>query len=91
MEAAMADVACFGDLLIDFVPTVTGKGLADAPGVVKAPGGAAANVAVGLVRLGTSSAFIGKVGEDPSSPCVRMASGSSCSIAIERGHAVSPR
>ena len=61
----MADVLCFGDLLIDFVPTVTGKGLADAPAFVKAPGGAAANVAVGLVRLGASSAFMGKVGDDP--------------------------
>jgi len=60
-----ADVLCFGDLLIDFVPTVTGKGLADAPAFVKAPGGAAANVAVGLVRLGASSAFMGKVGDDP--------------------------
>jgi fructokinase len=65
MRVVMADVVCFGDLLIDFVPTVTGKGLADAPAFVKAPGGAAANVAVGLVRLGASSAFIGKVGEDP--------------------------
>jgi fructokinase len=65
MEVVMADVVCFGDLLIDFVPTVTGRGLADAPAFVKAPGGAAANVAVGLVRLGASSAFIGKVGEDP--------------------------
>jgi fructokinase len=61
----MADVVCFGDLLIDFVPTVTGKGLADAPAFVKAPGGAAANVAVGLARLGVASAFMGKVGEDP--------------------------
>jgi fructokinase len=65
MRVVMADVVCFGDLLIDFVPTVTGKGLADAPAFVKAPGGAAANVAVGLVRLGASSAFVGKVGEDP--------------------------
>jgi fructokinase len=61
----MADVVCFGDLLIDFVPTVTGTGLADAPAFVKAPGGAAANVAVGLRRLGASSAFLGKVGDDP--------------------------
>ena len=48
----MADAICIGDLLIDFVPTVTGTGLADAPAFVKAPGGAAANVAVGLARLG---------------------------------------
>ena len=61
----MADVVCFGDLLIDFVPTVTGTGLADAPAFVKAPGGAAANVAVGLARLGVASAFMGKVGDDP--------------------------
>jgi fructokinase len=61
----MADVVCFGDLLIDFVPTVTGTGLADAPAFVKAPGGAAANVAVGLARLGAASAFMGKVGDDP--------------------------
>jgi fructokinase len=61
----MADVVCFGDLLIDFVPTVTGTGLADAPAFVKAPGGAAANVAVGLARLGVKSAFMGKVGDDP--------------------------
>ncbi len=61
----MAQVVCFGDLLIDFVPTVTGTGLADAPAFVKAPGGAAANVAVGLARLGVPSAFMGKVGDDP--------------------------
>jgi fructokinase len=61
----MADVLCIGDLLIDFVPTVTGTGLADAPAFEKAPGGAAANVAVGLARLGVPSAFAGKVGDDP--------------------------
>ena len=61
----MAQVVCVGDLLIDFVPTVTGTGLVDAPAFQKAPGGAAANVAVGLARLGVASAFIGMVGEDP--------------------------
>lgn len=60
----MADIICFGDLLIDFVPTQTGTGLIDAPGFKKAPGGAAANVAVGLARLGVTSAFMGKVGND---------------------------
>lgn len=61
----MADVLCIGDLLIDFVPTVTGTGLIDAPAFRKAPGGAAANVAVGLARLGVKSAFMGMVGSDP--------------------------
>ncbi|KAI3444641.1 hypothetical protein Pfo_001306 [Paulownia fortunei] len=57
-------VVCFGELLIDFVPTVSGVSLAEAPGYKKAPGGAPANVAVAISRLGGSSAFIGKVGED---------------------------
>lgn len=54
-------VVCFGELLIDFVPTVSEVSLAEAPGFKKAPGGAPANVAVGIARLGGSSAFIGKV------------------------------
>ncbi|KAI3871553.1 hypothetical protein MKX03_005736 [Papaver bracteatum] len=57
-------VVCFGELLIDFVPTASGLSLADAEAFKKAPGGAPANVAVGISRLGGSSAFIGKVGED---------------------------
>ncbi len=61
----MADVVCLGELLIDFVPTVTGTSLIEAPAFKKAPGGAPANVAVGLARLGISSAFMGKIGDDP--------------------------
>jgi fructokinase len=61
----MPDVICLGELLIDFVPTVTGTSLIDAPAFRKAPGGAPANVAVGLARLGVASAFMGKVGDDP--------------------------
>ncbi|KAL4575897.1 hypothetical protein LXL04_011984 [Taraxacum kok-saghyz] len=57
-------VVCFGEMLIDFVPSVAGVSLAEAPKFEKAPGGAPANVAVGISRLGGSSAFIGKVGDD---------------------------
>jgi fructokinase len=60
----MSDVVCVGELLIDFVPTVTPTTLIEAPAFKKAPGGAPANVAVGLARLGVSSAFMGKVGDD---------------------------
>lgn len=57
-------VVCFGEMLIDFVPTTNGLSLAEAPAFKKAAGGAPANVAVGIARLGGSSAFMGKVGED---------------------------
>jgi fructokinase len=60
----MTDVLCFGDLLIDFVPTTSGQPLAEVETFRRAPGGAAANVAVGLARLGRRSAFMGKVGDD---------------------------
>ncbi len=60
----MIDVVCFGDLLIDFVPTTSGLPLAEVETFRRAPGGAAANVAVGLARLGAKSAFMGKVGDD---------------------------
>ncbi|KAF2311821.1 hypothetical protein GH714_026925 [Hevea brasiliensis] len=57
-------VVCFGEMLIDFVPTIGGISLAEAPAFKKAPGGAPANVAVCISRLGGSSAFIGKLGDD---------------------------
>ncbi|KAL3341991.1 hypothetical protein AABB24_026155 [Solanum stoloniferum] len=57
-------VVCFGEMLIDFIPTVSGVSLAEAPAFEKAPGGAPANVAVCISKLGGSSAFIGKVGDD---------------------------
>ena len=60
----MADVVTLGEMLIDFVPTTIGTKLIDTPAFKKAPGGAPANVAVGLSRLGVSSAFLGKVGAD---------------------------
>ncbi|GLJ45599.1 hypothetical protein SUGI_0959910 [Cryptomeria japonica] len=57
-------IVSFGEMLIDFVPTVSGVSLAVAPAFKKAPGGAPANVAVGIARLGGHAAFIGKVGDD---------------------------
>jgi fructokinase len=60
----MADVVAFGELIIDFVPTVTGQDLSTAESFKKAAGGAPANVAAGLARLGVRSAFMGMVGND---------------------------
>lgn len=60
----MADIVCLGEALIDLVPTVTGLGLAEAGTFVKAAGGAPANVAAGVARLGVAAGFIGCVGDD---------------------------
>ncbi len=60
----MPEVLCLGEILIDFVSLKSGVRLADAPGFRRAAGGAPANVAVGLARLGVSAAFVSKVGQD---------------------------
>jgi fructokinase len=57
------DIVCLGELLIDFVATATGP-LRNAPGFIKAAGGAPANVAVAAARLGRRVAFLGAVGQD---------------------------
>jgi fructokinase len=58
-------VVSFGELLIDFVALEHGVSVGDASGFQKAPGGAPANVAVAVARLGHEVAFMGQVGDDP--------------------------
>ncbi len=50
-------------MLVDFIANTPGS-LATVSGFRKCPGGAPANVAVGVARLGVSCGFIGKVGDD---------------------------
>lgn len=57
-------VIAFGELLIDFVALENGVTVGEASGFIKAPGGAPANVAVAVERLGHPAAFLGQVGED---------------------------
>ncbi len=58
-------VLSFGELLIDFVALEMGVAVGEASGFVKVPGGAPANVAAAVARLGYPSAFMGQVGDDP--------------------------
>ena len=58
------DIVCLGELLFDMFPAELGRRLADVSAFQPKPGGAPANVAVAVARLGLRSAFIGKVGED---------------------------
>ncbi len=60
----MPAVISHGEMLIDFVSTVNGVPLIEAPSFLKAPGGAPANVAVGFARLGVATGFMGQVGDD---------------------------
>lgn len=59
-----SDLVCLGELLIDMFPGEIGKPLEEVRSFIPKPGGAPANVAVAASRLGTKTAFIGKVGED---------------------------
>jgi fructokinase len=58
------DVLCFGEALVDLVPEARGA-LEDCDRFEVCPGGAPANVATGLARLGVRVGFRGVVGDDP--------------------------
>jgi len=51
-------VWCLGDAVVDLLPEMPGR-------LMQCPGGAPANVAVGISRLQGNSGFIGRVGADP--------------------------
>jgi fructokinase len=61
---AFPAVVSIGEVLIDFIAKKTGS-LKDVDVFQKFPGGAPANFAVGIARLGLDVAFVGKVGNDP--------------------------
>jgi len=58
-------IYCIGELLIDFVAERQGADLSKATEFIKKAGGAPANVACAIAKLGGKSAFIGCVGKDP--------------------------
>lgn len=60
----MAKVICPGEVLIDFISLENGKKLVDVEKFQKKAGGAPANVATALVKLGASAEFVGAVGKD---------------------------
>ncbi|MFE1746950.1 carbohydrate kinase [Coleofasciculus sp. H7-2] len=57
-------VLCLGEILFDCLADQLGRSLADVESWTPYPGGAPANVACALVKLGTPSGFIGCVGQD---------------------------
>lgn len=59
-------VLCLGEVLFDFLADQLGVPLEAVSSWTPYPGGAPANVACGLTKLGTTSGFIGCVGKDAS-------------------------
>lgn len=57
-------VICLGEILYDRLADQLGKSLDEVQSWTSYPGGAPANVACALVKLGTPAAFIGCVGKD---------------------------
>ena len=57
------DAVCFGEALVDLLPDRRGR-LRDCEAFQAHSGGAPANVAVGLARLGLGTGFVGVVGDD---------------------------
>jgi fructokinase len=64
LNAGWPAVVCLGEALIDFVAVDTDRPLGSASTFIRAPGGAPANVAVALTRLGTRAGFVGKIAKD---------------------------
>lgn len=58
-------VICVGEMLIDFVCTDRNAGLIGGQNYVKKSGGAPANVAACIGKLGGDAIFVGAVGNDP--------------------------
>lgn len=61
----MSYVLVVGEALIDMVSQQAGVPLEEVTSFERCPGGAPANVAVGLARLGVPVRFVGVVGDDP--------------------------
>jgi fructokinase len=59
-----AKVICLGEILFDCLANELGKSVTEVTSWTSYPGGAPANVASALTKLGTPSAFIGCVGQD---------------------------
>ena len=59
------NVICVGEMLIDFVCTDTNQGLVNGVNYVKKSGGAPANVAACIGKLGGSASLVAAVGHDP--------------------------
>lgn len=74
----MTKVLCLGEILYDYLAQEAGKPIESVTQWLAYPGGAPANVATALVKLGTSAAFIGCIGQDEAGQSLKQ-------ILLEKG------
>lgn len=84
-------VLCLGEILFDCLADQLGRSLKDVESWTPYPGGAPANVACALVKLGTPSGFIGCVGEDePGNALVQLLQAVGVDITGVQRHSQAP-
>ncbi|BAZ05475.1 carbohydrate kinase family protein [Calothrix sp. NIES-3974] len=84
-------VLCLGEVLFDCLADQLGKPLDEVESWTPYPGGAPANVACALVKLGISAGFIGAVGEDaPGNDLVKLLTDVGVEIAGVQRHPTAP-
>nr|WP_199315139.1 carbohydrate kinase [Planktothrix sp. FACHB-1355] len=80
-----------GEILFDCLADRAGRALDEVESWTPYPGGAPANVACGLVKLGTKSGFIGCVGEDePGNALVQLLQNVGVDVAGVQRHPTAP-
>lgn len=84
-------VLCLGEILFDCLADQPGLPLDEVKSWTPYPGGAPANVACALVKLGTSAAFLGCVGEDePGETLVELLKATGVEVGGVQRHATAP-
>jgi fructokinase len=84
-------VLCLGEVLFDCLADQLGLQLTEVKSWTPYPGGAPANVACALVKLGTPAAFIGSVGEDqPGNTLVSLLQAENVNITGVQRHPTAP-
>lgn len=84
-------VLCLGEILYDCLADQPGREVAEVESWTPYPGGAPANVACGLVKLGTPAGFIGCVGSDqPGEELVSLLRGRKVDITGVQRHPQAP-
>ncbi|MBE9251975.1 carbohydrate kinase [Dolichospermum sp. LEGE 00240] len=84
-------ILCLGEVLFDCLADQLGLKLEEVQSWTPYPGGAPANVACALVKLGTSAGFIGAVGEDePGNALIKLLEDLGVDTTGVQGHSTAP-